>query len=66
MSRYQQTHLDNLDKHCSLTTDFRTIFDDINQPIYLDAIHTGDFGNKIIAEKIYEEILPIVSKDLSN
>ena len=58
--------LDNLGKHCSLTADFRTIFDDINQPIYLDRIHTGDFGNKIIAEKIYEKILPIVSKDLSN
>ena len=25
-----------------------------------------DFGNKIITEKIYEKILPIVSKDLSN
>ena len=45
---------------------FRMIFDDINQPIFFDQIHTGDFGNKIIAEKIYEKILPIVSKDLSN
>ena len=58
--------LDNLGKHCSLTADFRMIFDDINQPIFFDQIHTGDFGNKIIAEKIYEKILPIVSKDLSN
>jgi len=58
--------LDNLGKHCSLTADFKMIFDDINQPIFFDQIHTGDFGNKIIAEKIYEKILPIVSKDLSN
>ena len=58
--------INDLSRHCSLTADFTTIFDDMNSPIYLDTIHTGDFGNKIIAEKIYEEILPIVSKDLSN
>ena len=57
--------INDLSRHCSLTADFTTIFDDMNSPIYLDTIHTGDFGNKIIAEKIYKKILPIIAKDLS-
>jgi hypothetical protein len=27
--------------------------------------HVGDQGNKIIAEKIYEEILPIINQDIN-
>lgn len=45
--------------------DLRDTFDGINQHVYFSSVHTGDFGNKIIAEKIYEKILPIILKDIS-
>ena len=56
--------LNELAKDCSITEDYRTIFDDISHPIYIDEIHMGKEGNKIIAEKIYEKILPIITKDI--
>ena len=58
------TALNELAKDCSITEDYRTIFDDISHPIYIDEIHMGKEGNKIIAEKIYEKILPIITKDI--
>jgi len=32
--------------------------------IYFDVGHMTDFGNGIIAEKIYEKILPIILDDI--
>jgi hypothetical protein len=58
------TALNELAKDCSITEDYRTIFDDISHPIYIDEIHMGKEGNEIIAEKIYEKILPIITKDI--
>jgi len=34
-------------------------------PIYFDRGHMTDFGNQIIANNIYEKILPTVLEDLS-
>ena len=54
--------LKGINNHCSLTADLRGLFDDIKEPIFWDAMHTGYRGNQIIAEKIYELSLPIVMK----
>jgi lysophospholipase L1-like esterase len=49
---------------CDNIYDFRTVFEDMNNvAIYFDQGHVTDFGNQIIAEKIYEKILPIVIED---
>ena len=48
------------------SVDLRNTFDSIDTQIYFSSVHTGDFGNKIIADKIYERILPTVLDDISN
>jgi len=53
-----------LDKKCDIVADLRGVFDDIIEPIYLDDVHVIDLGNKIIAENIYEKILPTILKDI--
>jgi lysophospholipase L1-like esterase len=60
------TALNKLTKDCSITEDYRSIFDDISHPIYIDEIHMGRQGNEMVAEKIYEKILPIVIEDIQN
>ena len=61
---FLNTTLNELGKFCSITEDYRPIFDDITHPIYIDDIHMGREGNEIIAKKIYEKILPIIIKDM--
>jgi len=58
--------LDELKNHCTLTADFRGIFDNIRESIYFDIGHTGPKGNKIIAEKFYQISLPIIIKGSNN
>jgi len=50
---------DELDKVCTKTADFRRIFDYVQEPIFYDAGHTINFGNKIIAENVFSVISPI-------
>lgn len=59
-------NLELLDNHCTKTADFRNIFDGINEPLYLDAVHIGDKGNEIVAEKIFDVVLPMILKNMSN
>lgn len=40
--------------------DLRDTFDGINQQVFISNVHTSDFGNKILASKIYERINPII------
>lgn len=47
-----------LNEYCSGAVDFRTIYDDVEVSIYLDNGHVNKLGTKILAEKIYELILP--------
>ncbi len=56
--------LNEMNNHCSGTEDLRNIFDGFNQPLYLDSVHLGDFGNEIISEKMYESILPIMKSKM--
>ena len=53
-------NLSQIDNSCTKTADFRNIFDKINEPLYLDSVHLGDSGNKIVADKMYELILPLI------
>jgi lysophospholipase L1-like esterase len=57
--------LDELNSTCITSFDLRNGFDSHSETIYFDGGHVGDSGNKIIADKIYEKILPTVLEDLS-
>ena len=48
---------------CSASLDFRSVFDNIHKPIYFDGVHTNDLGNKVIANQIYEKIIPVIIND---
>ena len=49
---------------CENVYDFRNILSERdNEVIYFDRGHMSDFGNEIIAEKIYEKILPVILND---
>jgi lysophospholipase L1-like esterase len=43
-----------LDKHCFKTADFRTIYDHIENTVYLDNGHVNNLGNRILAENVYK------------
>ena len=49
---------------CSMVLNFSDSFENIVDGVYFDTTHLNNFGNKIIAEKIYEKILPIVLEDI--
>jgi len=57
------SQLDEINKHCTATADFRNIFDDIQEPIYYDIVHLGANGNEIVANKLYDLAVPLI--DLS-
>jgi lysophospholipase L1-like esterase len=50
--------------NCSKVYDFTNVFENTFSGVYVDSVHLNNYGNKIIAEKIYEKILPIVIKDI--
>ncbi len=52
---------------CDQIYDLRNVFDEMNDiPMFFDSGHTSDFGNEIIAKKIYEMISPIVQNNIQN
>ena len=51
---------------CTASIDLRNTFDNVSEPIYYDGGHMTDLGNKIVAAKIYEEILPVIITDVEN
>ena len=55
-----------LEKTCEKTIDLRDSFDHTDKPIFYDLGHTSNYGNEIVAEKIYQNILPIVLDDIRN
>ena len=57
------SQLDEINEHCSVTADFRNIFDDVQEPIYYDIVHLGVTGNEIVANKLYDLVVPLI--DLS-
>ena len=53
--------LDSFNKSCDLVLDFRKAFDGVNQPIFWDPGHVSNTGNQIIAKKMFESALPLIS-----
>jgi len=51
---------EKLDIFCENTADLRNVFEEIEEPLFYDWQHPGDKGNKIIADRIFEIILPNV------
>ena len=75
---YQNLNVENLEKlhllaeklvhlnqHCTQTVDFRSIFDYVQHPIFLDDGHTESLGNQIIAENVFAVSFPIVSTEIN-
>jgi len=61
------SQLDEINKHCTTTADFRNIFDDVREPIYYDIVHVGEKGNEIVANKIYDLVIPLIDlSEISN
>ena len=53
-----------LNEECDLTIDLRNGIGDTSETTYYDLGHMNDLGNKIIASKIYEKILPTILNDI--
>lgn len=49
---------------CTLTFDMRDAFDDYIEPVYWDQGHISDKGNSIIANLIFEKLLPLTNDDI--
>ena len=49
--------------NCSIVSDFSNVFDEVSDGVYMDSVHLNYNGNKVIAEKIYQKILPIILKN---
>lgn len=54
-------------QNCHHVFDLRNTFEGLDEvSVFFDSTHMDNFGNEIVAEKIYEKILPIVLKDIKN
>ena len=49
---------------CTASFDLRNALDGVEEPIYFDDCHMNDQGYEIMANKIYEKILPLIINDL--
>ena len=54
--------LPELNAKCIGAKDLRNIFQNINETIFFDDVHTGDLGNEIIAKELFELSLPILKE----
>ena len=54
------SELKNIDSDCARTLDLTDVYDEYTETIFYDLVHVVDFGNKIVADRIYEEIIPIL------
>jgi len=51
---------EELNTSCTLTADFRGIFDAVQETIFFDVSHVNSKGNEIIAENWYKISLPLI------
>ena len=54
-------NLKELDSHCDSTANLRLIFKDMSEPIFFDESHINNHGNKIVAKKLFELIIPFLN-----
>ena len=61
LSNYQKyaDELSNFD-YCKNTIDLRDTFNDVKKPLYFDGVHINDYGNKVVAKKIYDKIYNMI------
>jgi len=59
--KFYSEALVDLNQFCIKTADLRNVFDGIEDPIYTDYVHMSDFGNEIVAQKMFELTLSIVT-----
>jgi len=57
--------LGELEQTCEKTTDLRDVFNNVSEPVFFDDLHMSDFGNEIIAQKLFESSLPLVQEKLN-
>lgn len=55
--------LTDLELNCDKTADLRNVFDNISGSIYYDGGHITDFGNEMIAQRLFDLSFPIVSQN---
>ena len=52
--------------NCSGVYDFTYAFENVTSTVYMDPVHLYPYGNQIIADQIYEKIIPIVIEDIKS
>ena len=52
--------LNEIEQSCQYTVDLRSVFDDISEPVYFDEGHMVDYGNEIVAQKLFESSHSII------
>ena len=57
---------DELNKSCQNVYDLRNVFEDVSGKIYSDKGHTSNFGNQIVAEKLFQISLPIIKSTFNS
>ena len=58
-------NLEKIEEKCTKTLNLTNSFDDNSETIFYDLIHVVDKGNEIIADRIYDEILPILKNQFN-
>ena len=54
-------NLTDLENHCDSTANLKLIFQDISEPIFFDESHINNTGNKTVAKKLFELIVPFLN-----
>ncbi len=58
--------LTDLNPSCTKTADLRNVFDNTTQPIFYSGAHITDYGNEIVAQKLFELSLPVILEKIQN
>jgi len=56
--------LETMDSNCAVTLDLTNVFDDYSETIFYDLMHVGVRGNEIVADRIYEGIIPVLKENI--
>lgn len=57
------TQLDDLRNSCTHVMDARNVFDDIHENVFFDPSHVGSKHNKVVADRIFYELAPLLPLD---
>lgn len=60
-----KNRLAELDSICEKTEDLTNIFDNVMEPLYYDDIHVNDKGNEMIANKLFELTVPMITEKIA-